>query len=62
MNPNSLQSATIYIPHLKEWASITGACLENGKFQLLWKTDSKQEGTMDLDTAQELVKSFVAPF
>ena len=64
MNLNSkLQPASIYLPHIKEWASITGACLEDGKFRLIWKTDSQKFGTIALDTAQELVKSFtVVPF
>jgi hypothetical protein len=59
---SNLQSASIYIPHLKEWASITGACLEDGNFRLIWKTDSNKLGTMALDTVQELVKSFAVPF
>lgn len=63
MNLNSdLQPASIYIPDIKEWASITGACLEDGNFRLIWKTGSNKFGTMALDTAQELVKSFVVPF
>jgi hypothetical protein len=63
MNLNSkLQAASIYIPHLQEYAHITGACLEEGQFRLIWQTDSKKFGTMALDTAQELVKNFVVPF
>ena len=59
MNLNSnLQPASIYIPHLKEWASITGACLEDGNFRLIWKTDSNKFGTIALDTAIDLVKCF----
>jgi hypothetical protein len=62
MNLNSnLQPASIYIPQLQEWASITGACLEDGKFRLIWKTDSNKLGTIALDTVTELVKSFAVP-
>lgn len=63
MNSNStLQSASLYIPHLEEWASITGACVEDGKFRLIWKTASNKLGTIDLDTVQELAKRFAVPF
>lgn len=60
---NLQQTASIYIPHIQEWASIAGACIEDGKFRLIWKTYSNKSGTIDLDTAQDLVKSFVVvPF
>jgi hypothetical protein len=60
---NLQQTASIYIPYIQEWASITGACIENGKFRLIWKTNSNKSGTIDLDTTQDLVKSFtVVPF
>lgn len=63
INPNAtFAPATIYIPHLKEWASITGACHEDGNFRLIWKTESGKLGTMALDTAMMLIKSFGCPF
>lgn len=57
-----LEPVSLYIPHVEEWASITGACLEDGQFRLIWKTNSNKFGTMALDTAQELAKSFGVPF
>lgn len=62
MTDKNLSPAIIYIPTIQVWASITGACLEDGKFRLIWKTDDNQFGTMDIDTLQTLVHSFPVPF
>ena len=59
---SNLTPASVFIPHLQEWASICGACLEDGNFRLIWKTESGNLGTMALDTAAELVKHFSVPF
>ncbi len=59
---SNLTSATIYISHLEEWASITGACLKDGEFHLIWKTPSNQFGLMELSDALLLVKTFACPF
>lgn len=59
---SNITQASIYIPHLEEWASITGACFEDGQFRLIWKTPSNHFGLMSLDAAQELIKTFACPF
>lgn len=58
----NLAPASIYIPELSKWATVTGACLENGHFRLIWKTDCNHFGLMTLDKAQELISSFACPF
>jgi len=62
MIDKNLSPVSVYIPTIQAWASITGACLENGKFRLTWKTDDNRLGTMDIDTLQTLVHSFPVPF
>lgn len=62
MNIDNISPATIYIPTIQKWASITGACLENGQFRLIYKTDDNQFGLMSLDTAQTLINCFPVPF
>jgi hypothetical protein len=53
---------TIYIPTIGKWASITGACLVDKQFRLIYKTDDNESGFMALDTAQMLVNLFPVPF
>ena len=62
MYNDNISPVTIYIPTIKKWASITGACLVDKKFHLIYKTDDNESGFMALDTAQMLVKLFPAPF
>lgn len=59
-----LLPAFIYIPHLKKWAQITGGCLVDGRFQLIFRTEDKENfGTLNPDTVNDLIKSFgVTPF
>lgn len=64
LSSQELTPAFLYIPHLDKWAQITGGCLVDGKFQLIFKTeDNKNFGTLNTDTVQDLIKSFgITPF
>ncbi|KAB8318684.1 hypothetical protein SD81_014680 [Tolypothrix campylonemoides VB511288] len=62
MNAANLSPVTIYIPHLKNWASVTGACLEDGNFRLICKTDDGKVTLLSPDTLQMLIKCFAVPF
>ena len=62
MDNYNILPVTIYIPAIDKWASITGACLKDKEFRLIYKTDDNEFGFMSLDTAQTLVKLFPAPF
>ncbi|MEA5595683.1 hypothetical protein [Rivularia sp. UHCC 0363] len=59
-----LSPAFIYIPTIEKWGRITGCCLVDGKFQLIYATENNKDfGTMDVETCKDLVKSFgVVPF
>ena len=59
-----LNPAFIYIPHLNKWSQITGGCLVEGRFQLIYFTEDKKDfGTLNPDTVQDLINSFgVTPF
>lgn len=59
-----LLPAFIYIPSLNKWAQITGGCLVDGEFQLIFVSEDKENfGTLNPNTVQDLIKSFgVTPF
>lgn len=62
MNAEKISAASIYIPSVQKWASITGACMYEGEFRLIYKTDDNYFGLMSLDTVQTLIKCFPVPF
>ncbi len=62
MNAHKISSATFYIPSIQKWASITGACLRDGKFRLVFKTDDNDIGLMSLEALQALIERFPVPF
>lgn len=59
-----LNPAFIFVPTVKKWGQITGGCLVNGKFQLIFVSEDKKEFvTLNPDTVQDLINSFgVTPF
>jgi hypothetical protein len=60
--PNRIEAAYVFLPEIKEFVSIIGSCLQNGKFCLIWKTNTKKLGTIDPSTFAELSKKYVVPF
>ena len=64
LSNKKLNSASIYNPNISKWGVITGACLVNDRFQLIFVSEDKKDfTTMDLDTCRDLIKSFgVIPF
>jgi len=53
---------TFYIPIIKDYAEVTGACLEDGEPRLVCKCSSGREILLTLDTVQALMKLFSVPF
>ena len=62
MKDSNFSPLSVYIPTLDACITITGACLEDGKARLIWKTDDNRIGTMDIGTFQMLAKLFAIPY
>ncbi|BAZ71287.1 MAG: hypothetical protein NHB32_25040 [Fischerella sp. CENA71] len=62
MKTANVSPVSIYIPHLQAWASVTGACIEDGSLRLICKTDDNGELLLSPDTVQMLFNCFHVPF
>jgi hypothetical protein len=63
-NTDSISSAFIYVPNMKKWGQISGACFHEGTIKLVWISEDRKEfALVTPEKIQELYDSFnVVPY
>lgn len=58
----NLSDVAIFVPILNDWASVVGACMEDGNLRLICKSDDGKTVLLAPDTVQILFNCFHVPF